>query len=337
MNQAESIRKFLIKHVSKHPNDLVSFTAEKFAVSRTTVLRHIKTLIDSGKLIKTGSTKQIIYILPEALEQKFSFNLDLSFDEYKLFDKHIATTIKKHVNTKCFDICEYCITEILNNAKDHSRSKTVKLTFKIDNDNIFFSCQDNGVGVFQNLKQALGFSETRETMLELSKGKLTSDPANHTGEGLFFTCRAVDEFSLFANNFCFLRNNIINDWSFYEIKHGRGTQVDLTISRNTKESLKNIFLAYQDDSSLQLTKTDVIIKLAKEHGQRLISRSQAKRVTANLDKFTEITFDFKEIKIVGQGFVDQIFRVFKNQHPEIKLNYINSNKDVEFMIKRGIA
>jgi hypothetical protein len=82
---------------------------------------------------------------------------------------------------------------------------------------------------------------------------------------------------------------------------------------------------------------NIIIKLAKEHGPRLISRSQAKQVTANLDKFTEITFDFKEIKIVGQGFVDQIFRVFKNQHPEIKLNYINSNKDVEFMIKRGIA
>ena len=101
--------------------------------------------------------------------------------------------------------------------------------------------------------------------------------------------------------------------------------------------MRAVFLDYQDDDSLQFSKTEVIIELAREHGQRLISRSQAKRVVANLDKFKQTTFDFKGVTIVGQGFVDQLFRVFQQQYPEIILNYINANDDVNFMIRRGIA
>ena len=36
-------------------------------------------------------------------------------------------------------------------------------------------------------------------MLELSKGKLTSQPARHAGRGLFFTSRLADVFDLHAN------------------------------------------------------------------------------------------------------------------------------------------
>jgi anti-sigma regulatory factor (Ser/Thr protein kinase) len=36
-------------------------------------------------------------------------------------------------------------------------------------------------------------------MLELSKGKLTSEPDRHNGRGLFFTSRLADVFDLHAN------------------------------------------------------------------------------------------------------------------------------------------
>ena len=127
----------------------------------------------------------------------------------------------------------------------------------------------------------------------------------------------------------------MNDWSFYETKTKTGTQVDWVIHRNTDRHLQAVFKAYQDDDTQQFTKTEVIIELAKEHGQRLISRSQAKRVAAQLEWFKEVTFDFKGITAVGQGFVDQLFRVFQQQHPGIKLRYIHANEDVTYMIQRG--
>jgi hypothetical protein len=97
-----------------------------------------------------------------------------------------------------------------------------------------------------------------------------------------------------------------------------------------------IATSFKSHESLQFSKTDVLVELAKQHGARLVSRSQAKRVLAQLDLFEEITFDFKAVTIVGQGFVDQLFRVFQQQHPNICLHYVNANDDVTFMIERGL-
>ena len=37
-----------------------------------------------------------------------------------------------------------------------------------------------------------------EAALELSKGKLTTDPKNHSGQGIFFSSRAFDSFGLYS-------------------------------------------------------------------------------------------------------------------------------------------
>ena len=43
----------------------------------------------------------------------------------------------------------------------------------------------------------------------------------------------------------------------------------------------------------------------------------------------------EDIKTIGQGFADQIFRVYKNKNPDIQIIPINTNKEVDFMIKRS--
>lgn len=79
-----------------------------------------------------------------------------------------------------------------------------------------------------------------------------------------------------------------------------------------------------------------IIKLKNiEDEEMFISRSQAKRVVFGLEKFQELILDFTGVKSVGQGFVDEVFRVFHSKHPDMEIKYINANEDVEFMIKRG--
>ena len=80
-----------------------------------------------------------------------------------------------------------------------------------------------------------------------------------------------------------------------------------------------------------------IVYLYKKNERKLIARSQAKRFLSGLDKFKEITFDNDGIDIIGQGFADQIYRIFQRENPGIILHNVNANEEVDFMIQRAIA
>jgi len=115
----------------------------------------------------------------------------------------------------------------------------------------------------------------------------------------------------------------------------------MQISFSSKRRAEQIFNEYSKSDSIdsgikKFDKTHILVTLSKLEEERYISRSQAKRILIGLEKFREIILDFRDITTVGQGFVDEIFRVFKNEHPETIIKYCNANKDVEFMIKRGI-
>ena len=70
--------------------------------------------------------------------------------------------------------------------------------------------------------------------------------------------------------------------------------------------------------------------------ERYISRSQARRIVLGLEKFKHVVLDFRHISTVGQGFVDEVFRVFQSKYPQIKIEYTNANDDVKFMIERSL-
>ncbi|OGT67653.1 MAG: hypothetical protein A3J38_01470 [Gammaproteobacteria bacterium RIFCSPHIGHO2_12_FULL_45_9] len=336
-NQAKAIQAFLLTHIPKHPGHVVTMTMEKFGVSRTTVLTHLKKLIEANQVIRTGTTKQTLYSLVGSARQQFSFSLKKPLDEFTVFSETIAPVLRKLVNPMALNILEYCITEIVNNAKDHSKGSKVSISIVVQKKDICIAISDDGVGVFQNLQEAFHFDCLQEALFELTKGKLTSNPGAHSGEGLFFTARACDSFALTANGLCYFRENTENDWTFSKASKKIGSQIELTLERKTTRVLKDLFIAYQDpEGDLSFAKTDVTIKLAHLYGERLISRSQAQRVARNLEKFTHVALDFSHVDAIGQGFVDQLFRVFQNQYPHIHIYYINANPDVEFMIKRTV-
>ena len=39
---------------------------------------------------------------------------------------------------------------------------------------------------------------------------------------------------------------------------------------------------------------------------------------------------------MNQGFVDEVFHVFQNKYPQIKIEHTKSNDDAQFMIDRGL-
>ena len=71
-------------------------------------------------------------------------------------------------------------------------------------------------------------------------------------------------------------------------------------------------------------------------GEKLISRSQAKRLLKRADKFREVVLDFNGITEIGQAFADEIFRVYRNAHPQVQLYPMNASEDVTNMINRAL-
>lgn len=70
-------------------------------------------------------------------------------------------------------------------------------------------------------------------------------------------------------------------------------------------------------------------------GTEFVSRAEAKRLLSDVESFNEITLDFARVAWVGQGFVDEVFRVWAKGHRGISLRPINMNEAVEFMVNRG--
>jgi hypothetical protein len=79
-------------------------------------------------------------------------------------------------------------------------------------------------------------------------------------------------------------------------------------------------------------KTRVLVKLLQRD---YVSRSEAKRLVLNLEKFAEIELDMRGVRQVGQGFADEIFRVFAAKHPSVRVRVVNADANVAAMIRHA--
>ena len=79
------------------------------------------------------------------------------------------------------------------------------------------------------------------------------------------------------------------------------------------------------------------LRLARYAGEALISRSQAKRVSHRFERFKRVDLDFAGICEIGQGFADELFRVFASAHPQIHMTPINTEPAVAQTVKRAVA
>ncbi|WP_339019524.1 STAS-like domain-containing protein [Fusobacterium animalis] len=104
----------------------------------------------------------------------------------------------------------------------------------------------------------------------------------------------------------------------------------------TERTTKEIFDEYTSDDFV-FNKTKITVHLAKDYlGHDFVSRSLAKRILMNVEKFKIIVLDFENIDNIGQGFTDEVFRVFKNKNPDITIVPVNMNEEIEFMINRAM-
>lgn len=336
--RAIEIRDFILNKVEAHPEDIVTFTADHFKISRVSAYRHVKKLTTENKLVQIGTTNNTSYSLTKSTNNELTYKISKTLSESDIWDKNFSF-LKKELPPNVYEICVYGFTEMVNNAIDHSEGQNLKILFSRRAGSIMFMIFDDGVGIFNKIKNHYKLSDVKDSVLELTKGKVTTDSKRHSGEGIFFTSRAFDSFIIQSSGYNYLRVNPQHDWTLESKKNSeskKNTLIILTIKEDSKTKIQDIYNNYTDPETSKFNTTEILVKLSQVD-DLLISRSQAKRVLSGLEKFEKIILDFKDVKSIGQAFVDETFRVFQNEYPDIQFNWINANEDIEFMIKRGIS
>jgi hypothetical protein len=291
--QGEKIRQFIIDNVEHNPKDIASVTAKAFSLTRQAVNKHIRFLVNQKSLIAHGTTRNRHYRLHQLVQWDHIYSLDSKLEEDVVWRKDIVELLGE-MPDNVLDIWHYGFTEMFNNAIDHSSGKSACVQLKKTATSTEIMIYDNGEGIFKKIQRELDLHDERHAVLELSKGKLTTDQQkNQTGTGVFMT----------------LRNN-------------------------TSRTTKKIFDKFTSDEDYGFSKTVVPVRLAQYGNEKLISRSQAKRLLARVDKFKVVIFDFDEVDGIGQAFADEVFRVFVQKNPQIELVPIKTNKIVKQMISR---
>lgn len=331
----EPVRRFLLENIESHPTDVVRLTSEKFGCTRQAVHKHLQRLIAEGAVVVSGATRNRRYGLAPLARWEQTYNLKPGPAEDVVWRQDIAPRLGK-LPENVLNIWQYGFTEMFNNVLDHSGANqaTVRLT-KTAAASVVELC-DDGVGIFKKIQAALELVDERHAVLELAKGKFTTDPTNHSGEGIFFSSRMFDEFDILSGEVCFSHEfDKKEDWILQPNAPEGGTLVRMLLGNHTARTAKEVFDEFTSNEDYGFTKTVVPVKLMKYGDDNLVSRSQAKRLLARFDRFKVVMLDFSGVTSIGQAFADEVFRVFKAKHPEVELVPVHASSEVRKMISRA--
>ncbi|TFZ02403.1 DUF4325 domain-containing protein [Ramlibacter henchirensis] len=338
----EVVAQWTTEHVSSNPDDLTAALARRFGVTRAAAAGAVKQLEAHGYVLRTkGGTRPSFtagparwisrrYTLPQA-------------DEQLLWERDFLPWMSAAPNI--LNILHHGFTEIVNNANDHSGGHELQIDFQASAEFIFLGIMDDGVGIFRKIADTLRLPDPRFSLLELSKGKFTSDARQHSGEGIFFTSRMFDAFFLEANQLGYRKFNVGDQEGRLESQdltlrdhdgQPLGTGVMMFIDADSTRTTRSVFERFTPDApdDLSFARTVVPVKLASLGNGNLLSRSQAKRLVNRIDQFKVVELDFSGVDEIGQAFADEIFRVFARAHTEVQLVPKNTSSYVDGMIRR---
>jgi len=326
----ERIRSLVDRHGSVANRDVV----RELGVSPATAHRLLQALARQGVLQLRGKGPASHYQL-RSIRRRFRHR---GLEEHRAWESVAAGIAQiRPLSVEASRSLQYAATEVINNAIEHSRGTNVTVSVDFGAaESTVVRVHDDGVGVFRRICGDFGFPTPRDAIVQLEKGKLTSDPENHSGEGLFFSSKAVTRFRLESQRTAWIVDNTVHDSAIGESDVHRGTRVVLDVVPTQTPRLEDVFRAYTDPNTLRFTKTRTTVSLGKL-GTALISRSEARRIVAGLTKFEHVLLDFSGVDVVGQGFCDEVFRVFARAHPEMTLEPVGANASVEFMVARARA
>jgi anti-sigma regulatory factor (Ser/Thr protein kinase) len=335
--QKEAVQLFLLRGIRASDPDLVATAALEFGISRQAVNAHLRRMVSNGVLKPVGETRARKYLIKrESHTRRFPISAELKEHEvWESFVRPLVADLPDNVR----NICQYGFTEMLNNAIEHSGGTTVTVGVERSKVDVELNVLDNGIGIFRKIRESLELEDDQHAVFELSKGKLTTDPERHTGEGIFFSSRAFDQFSILSGGLYLTHSTVPDrDWLLEMGSSSKGTMVSMEIAAESDRVLKAVFDKFATvERPYSFAVTHVPVALATVGADNLVSRSQARRFVARLHLFDTVMLDFTGVSEIGQAFADEVFRVFANEHPGIRLRWMGANKAVEGMILRAVG
>ena len=323
--RGEEIREFIIANISNNKN-IAALTAEHFGISLPAVYKHINRLV-SGNLIGKKSGRFVL----QSRQYTYSYRNNGTHTEDAVWEKDI----KKHftgTSENIRRIWTYGFLEIFNNAIEHSNGKKIRVDIEENSIYSSMAISDDGIGIFKKIKTNLKLLNEKEALLELAKGKRTTDKKRHSGQGIFFVSKAFDDFVIFSDGIYFPSEPVKNS-PVKAIKTKHSTLVYMGLKNNSRKNLKNVFDEFSTETPGDFDKTIVPIRLA--NSDDLVSRSQARRVLSGFELFKEVVLDFSDVAYIGQAFADEIFRVFPGMYPNTAIKAQNANTEIIDMINRA--
>lgn len=306
-------------------------TMRLLGVSRATAQRRLRALVAQERLVREGAGRGARYVLPKTRWERAIGGLE----EDRLWGEVRPALADLGLSERELGTVGYAFTEMVNNAIDHSRGHAVLVTATASPQGVVIEIVDDGIGVFRSVRESQGLPDDVEAVFVLEKGRFTTQPERHSGEGIFFASKAANCYVLESGRVAWITDNEAHDTTIRLSPEPRsGTRVVLTFVPGKVFVLADVFQRWTDPDTLAFDRTRTTVRLAG-FGAQLLSRSEARRVTVGLERFRHVTIDFTGVELVGQGFCDEVFRVFAAAHPEVVLVPTGMNESVSFMVGRA--
>ena len=314
-----------------HPHDLAAHLTQRLSVSRRTAVKTIARLIETQWLVQHGTPRRPHHA-PGLLRQVVQRYPLAGLDEALPWSRDFAPYFTPPANV--MRMAQHTFGELLNNAIDHSGGSSVTVSMRQTPAHLHLLVSDDGCGLFDKVSQSFQIDDPSMAMLELSKGRLTSDPERHTGRGLFFTSRIADVLDLHANDTAFQhRAWQRHRWSRAASASRQGTSVFVAIGLDTARTLDAVLREHSlDGQGYAFARTVVPLQLLTAPGCALDSRAQARHAAQRLQQFRHAQLDFSGVTDIGHGFADELFRVFARSQPELALEPVNMAPNVRALV-----
>jgi anti-sigma regulatory factor (Ser/Thr protein kinase) len=326
------ITRWITAAALQHPTDLAEHLARRLTIARSTAGKLLRRLVAAQWLVREGTPRRPSY-RPGLLRQAVHTYALQSLDEALPWSRDFAPLFA--LSPTVARNAQHAFTELLNNAIDHSSGTCVTVSVRQTPAHIQLLVSDDGCGLFARIGESFAIHDPAQAMLELSKGKLSSQPERHTGRGLFFTARLADILDLHANASAFQhRAWQRHQWQPTRPATLRGTSVFVAIALDSTLTLDEVMRDHSlDGIGYGFERTVVPLQMLTSKHSGLESRAQARQVAARLAQFRRAELDFDGIAEIGHSFADELFRVFAREHPGVELVPLHASVRVAALLK----
>ena len=331
------LRDFVLRHAEVQGPRIAAFAARSLGVTRASVNLYLRDLVSEGLLEASGATRARRYQLKTLERVMAGIDLSQKPREDRLWQERFCAPFASLPENLRL-ICESGFNDIMGNAIAHSQGRNALVLVKRTYANTVLRIVDDGIGIFDHLARDCGLAGGPEAVLELAKGRLSTD--GRTGQGIFLTARMFDVFSIVSGGLSFTVRRQPGGEYAHRLKptssDQKGTSVQMEIRTDATQTMAQAVGAAAGDGH-SLPRMTIPLGLALHGGENLVSRAQARRIMARAEIFTEVVLDFAGVTEIGPQFADEIFRIWAAANPRVHLQALHASEGVAVMIRHARA